>query len=73
MFSGQALVFAAGEGSRSPAGPFFCRALTEGKIHGILFKLRTYVSGAVLVSTGAMQLVKLSVCNALNGKPKYKR
>ena len=27
----------------------------------------------VLVSTGAMKLVKLSACDALNGKPKYKR
>lgn len=29
--------------------------------------------GAVPVSTGVMQLVKLSVCDALNGKSKYKR
>ena len=29
--------------------------------------------GLVLVSTGAMKLVKLSACDALNGKPKYKR
>jgi len=33
---------------------------------------RTF-SGLVLVSTGALKLVKLSACNALNGKPKYKR
>jgi len=29
--------------------------------------------GDVPVSTGNMQLVKLFVCNALNGKIKYKR
>ena len=29
--------------------------------------------GLALVSTGAMKLVKLSACDALNGKPKYKR
>ena len=29
--------------------------------------------GDVLVSTGALKMVKLSVCNALNGKLKYKR
>ena len=31
------------------------------------------VQGLVLVSTGVLQLVKLSACNALNGKLKYKR
>ena len=30
-------------------------------------------SGVVLVSTGVMQLVKLSACDALNGKLKIKR
>ena len=30
-------------------------------------------SGLVLVSTGIMQLVKLSACGALNGKIKIKR
>ena len=30
-------------------------------------------SGVVLVSTGIMQLVKLSACGALNGKIKIKR
>ena len=29
--------------------------------------------GLVKVSTGVLKLVKLSVCNALNGKLKYKR
>jgi len=31
------------------------------------------ISGDVTVSTGIMQLVKLSACSALNGKIKYKR
>lgn len=30
-------------------------------------------SGVVLVSTGVMQLVKLSPCDGSNGKTKYKR
>jgi len=31
------------------------------------------IQGLVKVSTGVLKLVKLSVCNALNGKLKYKR
>ena len=36
-------------------------------------KRSTEYSGVVLVSTGVMQLVKLSPCDGLNGKNKYKR
>ena len=36
-------------------------------------KRSTDYSGVVLVSTGVMQLVKLSPCDGLNGKNKYKR
>ena len=31
------------------------------------------IYGLVKVSTGVLKLVKLSVCNALNGELKYKR
>ena len=38
-----------------------------------LAALVAYHLGDVLVSTGALKMVKLSACNALNGKLKYKR
>lgn len=42
-------------------------------IYYMVVKDYNLIYGLVKVSTGVLKLVKLSVCNALNGKLKYKR
>ena len=42
-------------------------------IYYMVIKDYNLIYGLVKVSTGVLKLVKLSVCNALNGKLKYKR
>ena len=69
--------------ARDAAHKRMAEALKEGKplpidmknnvIYYMVVKDYNLIYGLVKVSTGVLKLVKLSVCNALNGKLKYKR